>query len=113
MTSRLGEDRFRAGINRYMRENQFGNAETTDLWDAIEAGDYPEWELGAQIFTEEQAEGFSFDVLDATKLVPEELVPGTWDIDLFIASPAHRNRGIGARAAHYLGGAGAVRPGRL
>ena len=33
----LGEDRFRAGINRYMRENQFGNAETTDLWDAIEA----------------------------------------------------------------------------
>ncbi|MDH4365057.1 MAG: M1 family metallopeptidase, partial [Acidimicrobiia bacterium] len=33
----LGQDRFRAGINRYMRENQFGNAETTDLWDAIEA----------------------------------------------------------------------------
>ena len=33
----LGEDRFRQGIGRYMRENQFGNAETTDLWDAIEA----------------------------------------------------------------------------
>ncbi len=33
----LGEDRFRAGIRRYMREHQFGNAETTDLWDAIEA----------------------------------------------------------------------------
>jgi catalase len=48
-----------------------------DLWEAIEAGDYPEWELGLQIFTEEQAEGFSFDVLDATKLVPEELVPVT------------------------------------
>jgi catalase len=46
-----------------------------DLWEAIEAGDYPEWELGLQIFTEEQAEGFSFDVLDATKLVPEELIP--------------------------------------
>ncbi len=46
-----------------------------DLWEAIEAGDYPEWELGLQIFTEEQAEGFSFDVLDATKLIPEELVP--------------------------------------
>jgi len=46
-----------------------------DLWDAIEAGEYPEWELGLQIFTEEQAEGFSFDVLDATKLIPEELVP--------------------------------------
>ena len=46
-----------------------------DLWEAIEAGAYPEWELGLQIFTEEQAEAFSFDVLDATKLVPEELVP--------------------------------------
>jgi catalase len=46
-----------------------------DLWDAIEAGEYPEWELGLQVFTEERAEGFSFDVLDATKLIPEELVP--------------------------------------
>ncbi|MDM0033590.1 catalase [Variovorax sp. J22P271] len=46
-----------------------------DLWEAIEAGEYPEWELGLQIFTEEQAETFSFDILDATKLVPEELVP--------------------------------------
>ncbi|HXG86713.1 MAG TPA: catalase [Vicinamibacterales bacterium] len=46
-----------------------------DLWEAIEAGVYPEYELGFQIFTEEQAEAFSFDVLDATKLVPEELVP--------------------------------------
>ena len=46
-----------------------------DLWEAIEAGAYPEWELGLQVFTEEQAEGFSFDVLDATKLIPEELVP--------------------------------------
>ncbi|HSD37688.1 MAG TPA: catalase [Rhodocyclaceae bacterium] len=48
-----------------------------DLWDAIEAGAYPEWELGLQIFTEAQAEAFSFDVLDATKLIPEELVPVT------------------------------------
>jgi catalase len=46
-----------------------------DLWEAIEADEYPEWELGLQIFTEEQAEQFSFDVLDATKIVPEELVP--------------------------------------
>jgi len=46
-----------------------------DLWEAIEAGAYPEWELQLQVFTEEQAEAFSFDVLDATKLVPEELVP--------------------------------------
>jgi catalase len=48
-----------------------------DLWEAIEAGAYPEYELGLQIFTEEQAERFTFDVLDATKLVPEELVPVT------------------------------------
>ena len=48
-----------------------------DLWEAIEAGAFPEWELGMQIFTEEQAEGFTFDVLDATKLIPEELVPVT------------------------------------
>jgi len=48
-----------------------------DLWEAIEAGAFPEWELGVQIFTEEQADGFSFDVLDATKIVPEELVPVT------------------------------------
>jgi catalase len=48
-----------------------------DLWEAIEAGEFPEWELGLQIFTEEQADQFSFDVLDATKLIPEELVPVT------------------------------------
>jgi catalase len=48
-----------------------------DLWEAIEAGEFPEWELGLQLFSEEQAEGFSFDVLDSTKIVPEELVPLT------------------------------------
>jgi catalase len=46
-----------------------------DLWEAIEAGAFPEWELGVQLFSEKQAERFSFDVLDATKIVPEELVP--------------------------------------
>ena len=46
-----------------------------DLWERIEGGAFPEWELGLQVFTEEQAAGFSFDILDATKLVPEELVP--------------------------------------
>ena len=46
-----------------------------DLWEAIEAGEHPEWELGVQVFDEEQAAQFSFDVLDATKLIPEELVP--------------------------------------
>jgi catalase len=48
-----------------------------DLWDAIEGGDFPQWELGFQVFSEAQARGFSFDVLDATKLIPEELVPVT------------------------------------
>ncbi len=48
-----------------------------DLWEAIEAGAFPEWELSFQMFSEKQAESFSFDVLDATKLVPEELVPLT------------------------------------
>ena len=48
-----------------------------DLWEAIEAGNFPEWELGLQIFTEEQAAAFPFDILDATKLIPEELVPLT------------------------------------
>jgi catalase len=48
-----------------------------DLWEAIEAGAFPEWELSFQMFSEKEAERFSFDVLDATKLVPEELVPLT------------------------------------
>jgi catalase len=46
-----------------------------DLWEAIESGAYPEYELGMQIFTEAQADAFTFDVLDATKIIPEELVP--------------------------------------
>ena len=45
------------------------------LFESIQAGDYPEWDLAVQLFTEAQAEGFAFDPLDATKLVPEELVP--------------------------------------
>jgi catalase len=46
-----------------------------DLWEAIESGNHPEWELGLQVFSEAEAEKFSFDVLDATKLIPEELIP--------------------------------------
>ncbi len=46
-----------------------------DLWDAIEAGAYPEYELGLQIIEEADAARFDFDLLDSTKLVPEELVP--------------------------------------
>ena len=46
-----------------------------DLWDAIESGDFPEWELGFQLFDDDFADSFDFDVLDATKIIPEELVP--------------------------------------
>ncbi|APW47962.1 catalase [Rhodoferax antarcticus] len=46
-----------------------------DLWERIEAGAFPEWELGFQVFSEEEGAAFSFDILDATKIVPEELVP--------------------------------------
>lgn len=46
-----------------------------DLWEAIEMGNYPEFELCLQLFSEEQAAEWDFDVLDATKIVPEELVP--------------------------------------
>lgn len=48
-----------------------------DLWNAIEDGDFPEWELSVQAFTEQEAEKFDFDVLDPTKLIPEEIVPLT------------------------------------
>jgi catalase len=46
-----------------------------DMWDAIEAGDFPEWELGFQLFDDAFADKFAFDILDATKLIPEEDVP--------------------------------------
>lgn len=46
-----------------------------DLFDAIENGDFPEWEFGVQIIPEEDEHKFDFDLLDPTKLVPEELVP--------------------------------------
>ena len=46
-----------------------------DLWDAITAGDFPEWELGLQLFDEAFADRFAFDVLDPTKIIPEEEVP--------------------------------------
>jgi catalase len=46
-----------------------------DLWNAIQIGDYPEWELGLQLFDDNFADKFDFDVLDATKIIPEEQVP--------------------------------------
>lgn len=48
-----------------------------DLWEAIERGDFPEWELGLQLIDEERAAKLGFDLLDPTKLVPEEVVPVT------------------------------------
>ncbi|MET0362367.1 MAG: catalase, partial [Sphingobium sp.] len=46
-----------------------------DLWEAINGGDFPEWELGVQLFDDDFADSFDFDVLDSTKIIPEELVP--------------------------------------
>lgn len=46
-----------------------------DLWETIEAGAYPEWELGVQLVPEEDEFAFDFDLLDATKIIPEEQVP--------------------------------------
>jgi catalase len=56
-----------------------------DLWDAITMGTPPEWEFGVQLFDDEFADSFEFDVLDSTKVIPEEQVPvkviGTFVLD--------------------------------
>lgn len=46
-----------------------------DLWEAIENGNFPEWELGVQVIPQEDEHKYEFDLLDPTKIVPEELVP--------------------------------------
>ncbi|RTM08215.1 MAG: catalase [Hyphomicrobiales bacterium] len=46
-----------------------------DLWESIQAGNFPEWELQLQLFDQDFADSFDFDVLDATKLIPEEILP--------------------------------------
>jgi len=46
-----------------------------DLFEAIESGNFPEWEFGVQLLTQEEADELPFDILDATKVIPEELVP--------------------------------------
>ena len=46
-----------------------------DLWDAIHAGNFPEWELQLQLFDQALADSFDFDILDPTKLIPEEVLP--------------------------------------
>ena len=52
-----------------------GDFHRLDLWQAIDKGNYPEWELGVQIVNEEDEHSFDFDLLDPTKIIPEELVP--------------------------------------
>lgn len=56
-----------------------------DMWDAIDMGDFPQWDLGIQVFDDDFADSFEFDILDATKLIPEEQVPvriiGTLTLD--------------------------------
>ena len=46
-----------------------------DLWEAIDSGDFPEWEFGVQVFDEKTAASLDFDILDPTKLIPEEIIP--------------------------------------
>ena len=46
-----------------------------DLWNAIQSGDFPEWELGVQLFDQKFADSFDFDILDPTKIIPEEQLP--------------------------------------
>ena len=46
-----------------------------DLFESIEMGDYPEWELGMQLFDQQTADALPYDVLDSTKLIPEEVIP--------------------------------------
>ncbi|MDO9639906.1 MAG: catalase [Pseudotabrizicola sp.] len=59
-----------------------------DLWEAIEAGDLPEWDLGVQMFDQDFADSFDFDVLDPTKIIPEEECPveiiGTLTLDRLV-----------------------------
>lgn len=52
-----------------------GDFHRRDLWEAIEEGDFPQWDLGVQLIPEEDELKYSFDLLDPTKLVPEEVVP--------------------------------------
>lgn len=56
-----------------------------DMWNAIDTGDFPQWDLGIQVFDDEFADQFEFDILDPTKLIPEEQVPvqiiGTMTLD--------------------------------
>ncbi|MDV4164504.1 catalase [Rhizobium leguminosarum] len=46
-----------------------------DLWQSIQSGAFPEWELCVQLFDQDFADTFDFDILDPTKIIPEEILP--------------------------------------
>ncbi|CAN7674677.1 catalase C [Rhizobium sp. LjRoot98] len=46
-----------------------------DLWQSIQSGNFPEWELCVQLFDQDFADSFDFDILDPTKIIPEEVLP--------------------------------------
>jgi catalase len=71
---KLGVKNLTAKQAAEIQANDVGHA-TKDLYDAIERGDHPEWELGLQLIEEERADKLGIDLLDATKLLPEEQVP--------------------------------------
>ena len=78
-----------------------------DPHEAIERGDFPEWELGLQLFDQKLADALPYDVLDATKLIPEELVPiKLWAAWYSTATPTIfcRNRTGGLLPGQYRTG---------
>ena len=90
-----------------------------DMFEAVQAGAFPEWEFAVQLFTQEEADAFPFDHLDATKLIPEELVPlkvigrmvlDRWpnnffaDTEQLAACPSHLVHGIDFSNAPLLQG---------
>ncbi|WP_308005741.1 catalase [uncultured Chryseobacterium sp.] len=58
-----------------------------DLWESIESGNFPEWDFGVQLIPEEDEDKFDFDLLDPTKIIPEEEVP----VEIFGTLTLNRN----------------------
>lgn len=92
-----------------------------DLYDSIEAGNFPEWELGVQMVDEDKALAFGFDLLDPTKMLPEELAPvQKLGVMRLGANPAHYfaeteqviNRGYPQQANQSTGRGFFTAPGR-
>ena len=63
------------GMKRRIFPEKIPDFHRRDLWEAIESGAFPEWELGIQVVPEADEHKFEFDLLDPTKIIPEELVP--------------------------------------